>query len=269
MMKKLLAKAEKKAVSVLKAELVKRRDGCIGLSYHRLERYLKHFYLKEFWKIYYQMVARQSDTGGCDCTTMDSILSAFRNAAAESASQPSAGKDAVRPKVVKGTVAQAALQDCTVRSLRKWVEVKLSHHIFRILESDGTLYIVAESMDAFPITMHVDRLVKTVCAYDNYTDDLDFSTLMNNALLEVTAEEKSIQMLTMTARTLVEDVLKEENISFDVRRQKNGRLCCTIHKWASWLPNKVFRTSFDTFRSDFIEAYKDFRLRNDSSAAWL
>ena len=269
MMKKLLAKAEKKAVSVLKAELVKRRDGCIGLSYHRLERCLKYFYLKEFWKIYYQMVARQSDTGGCDCTTMDSILSAFRNAAAESASQPSAGKDAVRPEVVKGAVAQAALQDCTVRNLRKWVEVKLSHHIFRILESDGTLYIVAQSMDAYPVTMSADSLVKTVAAYDCYVGNVDFTTLLSSALLDVEAEEKSTTILTTTARTLVEDVLKEENISFDVRRQKNGRLCCTIHKWASWLPNKVFRTSFDTFRSDFIEAYKDFRLRNGSSAAWL
>ena len=265
MMKKLLAKAERKAVSVLKTELVKRRDGCIGLSYHRSERYLKHFYLKEFWKIYYQMVARQSDTEGCDCTTMDSILLAFRNAAAEPASQASAGKDAVQPEADKATVEPA----WDVRNLRKWIEIRLPHHIFRVLESDGNLYIVAESMDAFPITMHVDSLVKTVCAYDNYTGDLDFSKLMNNALLEVTAEEKSIQMLTMTARTLVEDVLDDETVRFDVRRQKNGRLCCTIHKWASWLPNKVFRTSFDTFRSDFIEAYKDFKLRNSSSAVWL
>lgn len=261
-MKRLLVKAEMKAVSVLKTELVKRRDGCIGLSDHRSERCLKHFYLKEFWQIFYQMVARQSDTEGCDCATMDSILSAFQNAAAESASLASAGKDSLQPEDGKGALEQTVLKDCTIRNLRKWVEVKLSHHTFRILDSDGTLYIVAESMDAFPVTMQLDSLIKTVAAYDAYAGEVDFSTMLSNVLLEVETEEKSTMMLTMTARKLVEDLLEEENVRFDVRIQKNGRLCCTIHKWASWLPNKVFRTSFETFRDDFIEAYKDFKLRN-------
>lgn len=242
-MKRLLDKTEKKAVSALKKELIRRRHGCLCLSDHRAERYLKHFYLREFWKIFYLMIANQSGDAGCPNVVLDSVLSAFRAAADNS-----------------------ALKDCIVRNLRKWVEVKLSHHTFRILDSDGTLYIVAESMDAFPVTMHLDNLIKTLAAYNAYAGEMNFSTLLNNVLLDVETEEKSNMILTMTARTLIEDLL-EEDVRFDVRRQKNGRLCCTIHKWASWLPNKVFRTGFDTFRDDFIQAYRDFKLRN-SSFVW-
>lgn len=233
-MKKLITKAEKKSISAFKKELVKRRGGA-GLSDFRAERYLRYFYFKEFWKIFYQLFARQFGTEGCDCTTLDSVSTAFR---------------------------KTDLKQCTVRNLRAWAEVRLAHNTFRILESEGVFYIVAASMDAFPITMHVVNLVAAVIAYDDYTGDTDFSALLDQVILEIEAEEKSKHILTMTARPLVEDVLKGESVRFDVRQQKNGRLCCTIYRWASWLPDKVFRTSFDTFREDFIKAYKDFKLRN-------
>lgn len=232
-MYKIVAHAEKKTISALKKELVKRRDGCIGLSDHRLGRYLKYFYLKEFWKIFYRLIAGKYKGEGCDLTCMDSVVTSFSHLDPDK---------------------------CTVRNLRGWVEVKLVHHIFRILEADGVFYIVAASMDAFPITMHASDLVAAVTAYDEYTCHLDFDSLLDQAWQDVTAEEKCRQMLTMTARVMIEDILEGENVRFDVCQQKNGRLCCTIHKWASWLPNKVFRTSFQTFRDDFVKAYKEFKV---------
>lgn len=232
-MYKIVAHAEKKTISALKKELVKRRDGCIGLSDHRLGRYLKYFYLKEFWKIFFQNFTKRYEEEARDFTCMDPIIASFSH---------------LDPT------------QCTVRNLRGWVEVKFAHHTFRILEADGVFYIVAASMDAFPITMHASSLVAAVAAYDEYTGHLDFDALYDRALLDITAEEKCRQMLTLTARALIEDVLEGESVRFDVRQQKNGRLCCTIYKWASWLPNKVFRTSFETFREDFVKAYKEFKV---------
>ena len=54
-------------------------------------------------------------------------------------------------------------------------------------------------------------------------------------------------------------IIDDEKISFEVKQQKNGRLCFTINRRASWLPNKVFRTTFETLREDFAKAYDEFK----------
>lgn len=229
---KLIAKAEKKAVSVLKKEMVRRRKGCIGLSDHRVGRYLKRFYLKEFWKTFYQMAARKFEGEECDFVSEESLCSVLAD---------------LLPKT------------CRARNLHGWVEIRFAHHTFRLLESEGVFYVVAASMDAFPVAMHADSLVAIITAYDAYTGATDLDALLNEALLEITAEEKMREILTLTARNHIQDLLKNEDVSFEVRQQKNGRLCCTIRPLASWLPGKVFRTSFETFREDFIKAYTDFK----------
>lgn len=238
MMDKLIVKAERKAVSVLKKEVIMRRGGCMGLSDHRAGRYLKRFYLKEFWKIFYQMAAKKFEGEECDFVSEDSLFSALVDLL------PATGK---------------------ARNLRGWIEVRLSHNTFRLLESDGVFYIVASGMDAFPVAMRARTLVAIITAYDDYTGTTDPEALLNSILLEITAEEKMTEILTLTARSLIEDLLKNENVPFVVRQQKNGRLCCTIGPLCRWLPGKVFRTSFETFREDFVKAYKDFRRRDGNS----
>ena len=238
MMDKLIVKAERKAVSVLKKEVIRRRGGCMGLSDHRAGRYLKRFYLKEFWKIFYHMAAKKFEGEECDFVSEDSLFSVLVDLL------PATGK---------------------ARNLRGWVEVRLSHNTFRLLESEEVFYIVASSMDAFPVAIRARTLVAIITAYDDYTGTTDLEALLNSILLEITAEEKMTEILTLTARSLIEDLLKNENVPFEVRQQKNGRLCCTISPSASWLPGKVFRTSFETFREDFVKAYKDFRRRDGNS----
>ena len=149
---------------------------------------------------------------------------------------------------------------CTIDELVQ--EICLPHNTFRVVEAKGCLHIVASSMDGFPVTMPAKKLIELLLAYDEYSAKIDIEAQMEQAVMEVSVEAKSRQMLTQTASLLIEDILKTEQFRFDVRMQKNGRLCCTIHKWASWMPNKVFRTSFENFREDFIEAYKDFKRRN-------
>lgn len=233
-MEKIITKAEKLSVNLLKKEIARRKkNGVIVLDY-KSERYLKHFYLKGFWKQYYSVCCDRYESVLTDCGSLD---------------------------LISGVFQQQELKECTVRNLRQWIEVRFANTTFRILDSEGRFYVVATSMDAFQIKMNVDDLVKVLVAYDDYAKPENVDALLQQVLLEVSAEEKSIQLLTMTARALVADLLEGDDVKFEVQIQKNGRLCCTLLPWASWLPGKVFRTSLETFREDFIKAFKDFRTR--------
>ena len=77
--------------------------------------------------------------------------------------------------------------------------------------------------------------------------------------MEDHAQKKSEEILTMTVMSLIQDLIDEDKISFEVKQQKNGRLCFTINRRASWLPNKIFRTTFETLREDFAKAYDEFK----------
>ena len=228
-MNKLIIKAEKKAVSALKKKITRCLDSGFSHVDYTMERYHKHFYLKELWKSLYVVVSAKFHTDQSDCSSLESVAAVFRK------------------------------MDCAVRDLRQWIEIKMEHHTFRVLESDGQLYIVATGMDALPISICMRDLVNLVVAYDRYIGNNDFPPLLNKVMLEVAAEEKAKEILTMTARTLVEDILEGQDVKLEVRMQKNGRLCCTIGKFLGWKPNKVFRTSFDTFREDFARALKEYQ----------
>ena len=255
---KLISKAEKKAIRVLKKELLRRMDGCINISDHRYERYLKYFYLKEFWKIYFPIATEQFKPEGCDCTCIEEVFSFFEQTLIkDSYAMPSFSSPSADGRLFSG-------RDLSVRNLHGWVEVKLPDKTFRIIEADGIFYIAASSMDSFPIEIPLARLLDTILAFDQYTQETDLGAILNKTMLEVSADEKAKQILTMTARTLIEDVLNGEHVRFEVTQQKNGRLCCKIFRFASWLPNKIFRTSFETFREDFIKAYDEFRKKNST-----
>ena len=233
-MEKMITKAEKSAVNMLKKEIARRRRTGVGISGHNSERYLKRLYLKGFWKQFYNVCCDRYESALTDCGSLDFISEVFQ---------------------------QQGFKECTVRNILKWIEVRFANTTSRILESEGRFYIVPTSMDAFQIKMNVADLFKVLVAYDNYASPENVDALLRQVLLEVSAEEKSIQLLTMTARALIADLLEGDDVKFEVQMQKNGRLCCTILPWASWLPSKAFRTSLETFREDFIKAFKDFKTR--------
>ena len=231
---KIITKAEKLAVNMLKKEISRRRRTGVGIAGHNSERYLKHFYLKGFWKQFYNVCCERYEAALTDCGSLGYISEVFQ---------------------------QQGFKECTVRNILKWIEVRFANTTFRILESEGRFYVVATSMDAFQIKMNVADLFKVLVAYDSYTSPENVDALLQQVLLEVSAEEKSIRLLTLTARALIADLLEGDDVKFEVRMQKNGRLCCTILPWASWLPSTMFRTSLETFREDFIKSFKDFRTR--------
>ena len=116
-------------------------------------------------------------------------------------------------------------------------------------------------MDTFLIGMNTERLVSMVESFDAFLgkDDVEIEQVFERALMEYHAQKKCEEILTMTALTLIQDLIDDEKISFEVKQQKNGRLCFTINRRASWLPSKVFRTTFETLREDFAKAYDEFK----------
>ena len=142
-----------------------------------------------------------------------------------------------------------------------WNEIILPNHSYWITCSKGKLYITASHMDTFPVRMTAERLVSMVEAFDSHLgeNDVVIEQVFDRALMEYHAQKKSEEILTMTVMSLIQDLIDEAKISFEVKQQKNGRLCFIINRRASWLPNKIFRTTFETLREDFAKAYDEFK----------
>lgn len=149
---------------------------------------------------------------------------------------------------------------CIITETPAWVQIKLTNHTYWISQSSGCLYITAGNMDTFPIKMSSERLVSMLRSFDAYLGKnlSSVDEVFESAIIEYYAAKKSGEILKATTMNLIGDLM-DEPISFEVKMQKNGRLCFTIDRRASWLPNKVFRTTFETLREDFAKAYKEYK----------
>ena len=85
---------------------------------------------------------------------------------------------------------------------------------------------------------------------------------IDDAPIAYAAEEQARHVLKITASVILEDILAaNEGVNFKMKLQKNGRLCCNIISQASWLPDKVFRTTWETLREDFSAALEDYYMK--------
>ena len=231
-MKGIINRAEKKAISALMKE-IKRREGYRSLENPRAKRLLKQWFVKEFWRRVNELTVKEA--------AQDSVPVDLRSLASSFATLCKGG--------------------CVVKKTLAWIEIRLINHSYWISCSEDKLYITAGHMDTFLIGMNTERLVSMVESFDAFLgkDDVEIEQVFERSLVEYHAQKKSEEILTMTAMSLIQDLIDDENISFEVRQQKNGRLCFTIKRLASWLPNKVFRTTFETLREDFVKAYNEFK----------
>lgn len=231
-MNTIINKAERKCISALMKE-IKRRNGYHSLENPRAKRLLKLWFVKEFWRRVHELTVKEA--------TGDSVPVDLRSLASSFAS------------LCKGS--------CVVKATPAWIEIRLSNHSYWISCSEEKLYITAGHMDTFLIGMNTERLVSMVEAFDAFLgkNDVEIEQVFERALMEYHAQKKCEEILTMTAMALIQDLIDDEKISFEVKQQKNGRLCFTINRRASWLPNKVFRTTFETLREDFAKAYDEFK----------
>ena len=234
-MEKLLEKARKKAAAALKKAYVTRK-WLLERDSYRKGRYLQNYYFEEFWESFYSLAVEKFGTEHGKCGSMELLVEAFGRAV---------------PKF-----------KCS-SNVTIWNELKLPNHKYGMLEEDGLIYIAPYGASPLPVTMLPDDLVATILAFDSCTSDAEIDKIREEVELELSVEEKCTQVLNAAARGLIGELLKGENVQFDVRRQKNGRLRCTIYSLASWRPNTIFRTdSFETFGKDFEEAYRRFKEKN-------
>jgi hypothetical protein len=231
-MNTIINKAERKAISALMKE-IKRRNGYHSLENPRAKRLLKLWFVKEFWRRVHELTVKEA-TGDVIPVDLRSLASSFTT-------------------LCKG--------GCVVKETPAWIEIRLTNHSYWISGSEGKLYITAGHMDTFLIGMNTKRLVSMVESFDAFLgkDDVEIEQVFEKALIEYHAQKKCEEILTMTVQALIQDLIDDEKISFEVKQQKNGRLCITINRRASWLPNKVFRTTFETLREDFAKAYDEFK----------
>lgn len=237
-MEKIITKAERRAVSALTKE-VRRRDECRIPKIPRTKRLLKSWFIKEFWRKVYELTNREA--------AQDSVPLDLRS--------------------VSSSFADMCAGTCQVKETSAWVEIKFPNNTYWISCSDGMLYITPGNMDTFPIEMSEKRLVSMVEAFDAYFGNgkanIDLS--FEKGLMKYQAQKRSEEILAMTARIFIQDIIGDEAINIEVRQQRNGKLSFTILSRGYWLANTVFETTFETLREDFIEAYKKFKDEN----SWL
>jgi hypothetical protein len=226
-----IIRAEKRAVSALIKE-IKRREAYHSLEKHRGRQLLKVWFLKELWRRVYRIASKMAE----EDTFPESLHSVYL------------------------AFAGLSKDGCIITETPAWVQIKLTNHTYWISQSSGCLYITAGNMDTFPIKMSSERLVSMLRSFDAYLGKnlSSVDEVFELAIIEYYAAKKSGEILKATAMNLIGDLM-DEPISFEVKMQKNGRLCFTIDRRASWLPNKVFRTTFETLREDFAKAYKEYK----------
>ena len=139
-------------------------------------------------------------------------------------------------------------------------EVKLENNSYWITLSKGNLYVTSSTMKTFRVVMPQETMVQMLFAYDAYIGSNDIDIHIENTYREFMAEEKAKEVLTVAVKSLVEDVWFKD-VSFSVRQQKNGRLCCTLSSLFGWSPDVVFKTDMVNFRDDFIKARQKFECR--------
>ena len=226
-----IIRAEKQAVSALIKEF-KCREAYHSLEKPRGRQLLKVWFLKELWRRVCRLGSKVTEEG----TVLESLHSVYL------------------------TFAGLLKDGCRITETPAWVQIKLVNHTYWISQSNGCLYITAGNMDTFPIKISAERLVSMIHSFDAYLGNNQsfVDEVFEAAVIEYYAAKKSEEILKATAMNLIGDLI-DEKISFEVKLQKNGRLCFTIDKRASWLPNKVFRTTFETLREDFSKAYKEYK----------
>lgn len=235
--KEIIEKAAKKAA-------VKAWD-TIGISdkYGKLEnqtdrRYWKNKYLRELWKHCFMLGNR------------------------ELLSPPVPGRE-MRERI-SASLKDIAKDDCIAIGTQSWISVKLAHHSYILSEGEGATLVTAHNATAQPTLMSAEDTARLIVAFDDFLTQ--WEQRIDEALLAYSSDKKTRLLLKMTASAILEDILTEnDGIDFRMSLQKNGKLKCTIIRKASWLPDKVFRTTWEDLRSDFVEALKDYYTRQNKA----
>ena len=228
--REIIEKAAKKAINALFSTLsVSDKYGHLNRPEER--RYWKNKYLRELWKFSFAVAKEEFDK-------QDDYVPMIR-------------------KDIVSSLQEMLSDDCKAIHTMSWTCVRLANRSYIISDaSDGT-YVTANDTDAQVSLMTAEQTARLMNAFDEYLTNWEQE--IDDALLAYSAEKQAGLVLKMTASVILKDILAEnEGIDFKMKLQKIGKIRCNITSKASWLPDKVFRTTWETLREDFAAALKEY-----------
>lgn len=231
--KDIVEKAAKKAIKELFRTLkVSDRYGRLNRPEER--RYWKNKYLRKLWRLTFLLGNKESGTAHDNSSLNRTDIAAS---------------------------LQSHLHErCMAMGTQSWTGVKLPNHSYIISDAGDGIYITAYNTDAQRSLMSAEDTAQLMIAFDAFLNNWEQE--IDDAMLAYSAEKQAALVLKMTASVILEDILAEnEGVYFKMKLQKNGRLRCNIISQASWLPDKVFRTTWETLREDFTAALKDYYIK--------
>ena len=238
---KILEKAKKKATKALFSTLD------ISDKYGHLERqqdrrYWKNKYLRELWQFTFKLGNKEfgphEKRAGDMWKEIVALLQTMQN------------------------------DGCKAMETKAWTGIKLTNHSYIISCSSDETYITAHGTAAQRSMMSAEDTACLMIAFDSFLSNWEQE--IDEALLAYGAEKQAALVLKMTASVILEDILAaNEGVNFKMKLQKNGRLRCNIISQASWLPDKVFRTTWETLREDFSAALEDYYMKQHNKYYYL
>ena len=229
-MTEIIIKADRTAKATMD-EILERSDKYTGNGYKtQWRRYWKDKYLREFWS------------------------HAFRLA-----NEAWEGTPANKDEILR-YIEEYSRGNCRITKTSAWADVKLRNTTYIISESGKQIFITAFNTTAQRSSLSSEDTARLIIAIDEYLDQWEKS--IDETLLAYRAEQQACEMLKTTAMVLIGDLIeKTPNITFKLKLQKNGRLCCTLIGPDYWDQKTLFRTSWETFREDFARALTEFEQR--------
>ena len=235
-MDRLIKKADRKAVAALK-EKIKCSDYNGHLNNTKVRRYWKDRYIRALWEHVFDLANDKStDETGPVSEARESITNLLQS---------------------------RLTYPITVSKNSLWTTIKLANRSYFLCEADDGLVISATMPTAKLLSkLSPDEASRLIIAYDNHIASVE--QIVEDALKAYMKEKKSSEVLHTAARAILSDLLAaEKNVWFNIRLQKNGKLCCRVMEYADWLPGMTFRTDWENLRADFTKALKDLRTRRE------
>ena len=232
----IIKKASRKAVAALK-ENIKRSDYDGHLNNPKVRRYWKDRYIRVLWEHVFDLANDKStDETGPASEERGPITDLFQS---------------------------RLTYPITVSKNSLWTTIKLANCSYFLCESDDGL-VISATMPAAKLLSKLspDEASRLIIAYDNHIASVE--KIVDDTMKAYMKEKKSSEVLHTAASAILSDMLAaEKNVWFNIRLQKNGRLCCRVREYADWLAGATFRTDWENLRADFTKALKDLRTRRE------
>lgn len=226
----IIIKADRKAKKAMD-EILERSEKYSSINDRcSWRRYWKDQYLRELWRFSFCM-ANDAMTG--ESADKDDIISHLK---------------------------MLTCGECKVTDTSFFADVRLKNYTYIISESEKGTFITAFNAGPQKTLLSSEDSARLIIAIDNYLEKWEQS--IDEAFLVYCAEKQACEMMKTTAMALIGDIFDEDGkIDFRLRLQKNGRVCCTLIGPNYWDQKKMFRTTWENFREDFVMAYQGFKQR--------